>query len=651
MVLKDVSWSRRSGVGLALAVALGAGFGGGARAQSPASPSAKAESGRAQTMQEVAAEAFASHCAQCHALVGIEGWRRLTPGEFYRVLRRGQMQEPATGLDDGVLHALAQTYGNPTADRERPANGCATPCRAAEPARGLEGSWPGFSAEPTNTRLVPQPLGKADIQGARLKWSFAFPDTGFAHGADNPVAIANGRVYVGNLNHHLYALDARTGCAVWTFEADTGIRSGATVEAGTVVVGDMAGTVYGLDEATGALRWRRLADPQSFGRITGTPLASGGRVFVPVSYLQEILGVAADRSCCTANGTLVALDLPTGKPLWQTYMIDRPLEYQGRTAAGARRFGPSGAPIFAPPTLDAKRRLLYVSTGNQTTGPAVPEADAVVALDAGTGAKRWVRSLAPADAGGTDIYNFACEPWVDPSGAGCPPGNRGGSADHNDRDISAPTMLVRREDGRDVLIAGTKDGMLYALDPDADGKILWQLRLSKGGELGGIQYGMATDGRLVYAPTADIQVSANTGEGALHAVDLMTGRRVWRTALPGDVCRDKKDVFCVSGIVSPPVVAGEAVVVGGMDGVLRAYDRRTGEVFWSYDAYRDHAAANGRQGRGGGFGMGGVTIVGNMMVVASGVNSDVVGPTAASGVLLAFELGAELGAAPQNPRR
>ena len=598
-----------------------------------------------QTMQEIAAEAFASHCAQCHALVGMDGFRRLTPKEFYTVLRRGQMQEPATGLDDGELHALAQTYGNPMADRERPANGGAVPCNTPKPADGATPGWPAFSAEPTNTRFVQQPITKADIQGARLKWTFAFPSTGFAHGSDNPIAVANGRVFIGNPNHRMYALDAQSGCAVWTFEAETGIRSGATVDAGIVAFGDMRGNVYGVDEETGALRWRQLADPQSFGRITGTPLASGGRVFVPVSYLQEILGVAAQRSCCTANGSAVAFEAVTGKPVWQTYMIDRPLQYEGRTPAGARRFGPSGAVVFAPPTLDAKRQLLYVSTGNQTTGPAVPEADAVVALDAKTGAKRWVRNLAPEAAGGKDIYNFACEEWVDPSRANCP-SQDASPAGHGDRDISAPTMLVRRDDGKEVLIAGSKDGVLYALDPDADGKVLWKVRLGKGGELGGIEYGMATDGKLVYAPIADVEVAAATGDGALNAVDIMTGKRVWRTAIPNDACRNKKDIYCVSGIVSPPTIAGDAVIVGGMDGVLRAYDRRTGEVFWSYDAYREYAASNGLKGRGGGFGMGGVAIVGNMMYVASGISSESVGSSAASGVLLAFQLGSS----PQHAR-
>src|SRR5262249_9986727 len=144
-------------------------------APSPEVPAATNVPAPMPTMKEIAEEAFASHCAGCHGLVGTEGWQRLTPEEFYTVLRRGQMQEPATGLDDGVLHALPQAYGNPAAERDRPANGGAVACTSAKPDAGSGATWPGFSPDASNTRALRQPIGKAAIQGARLKWTFAFP--------------------------------------------------------------------------------------------------------------------------------------------------------------------------------------------------------------------------------------------------------------------------------------------------------------------------------------------------------------------------------------------------------------------------------------------------------------------------------------------
>lgn len=86
-----------------------------------------------------------------------------------------------------------------------------------------------------------------------------------------------------------------------------------------------------------------------------------------------------------------------------------------------------------------------------------------------TGAKRWVRSLAPAQMGGQDIYHPACEAWWDPERKNCSPENPSGQGD---RGIGAPPILTTRADSREIIIAGTKDGMLYALDPDAAGAVL-----------------------------------------------------------------------------------------------------------------------------------------------------------------------------------
>jgi polyvinyl alcohol dehydrogenase (cytochrome) len=48
-------------------------------------------------------------------------------------------------------------------------------------------------------------------------------------------------------------------------------------------------------------------------------------------------------------------------------------------------------------------------------------------------------------------------------------------------------------------LAGQKSGVVYALDPDRKGEILWQTRLGKGGINGGVQWGMASDGQKGYA--------------------------------------------------------------------------------------------------------------------------------------------------------
>jgi len=608
-----------------------------AQSADPASATQNTSAVTSNPMQDLAAKAFASHCIQCHSLFGTEGFSRLTPDEFYSVLRHGQMQEPATGLDDGTLHALAQTFGNPQAASQRPPNGGALLCKAHEPQDKTGGSWVGWDARSTNTRFVDRPFTKANLHGAHLKWAFVIPDKAaeFWVGAGNPLAVAHGRVYVANINRWMYALDAKTGCAYWTFRADAPIRAGVAVDSGIVAFGDVRGNVYGLDEDTGQLRWRHLTDQQSFARVTGTVTAEGGRVYVPVSNLQEVLTIHPDRSCCTSNGSALAYDIRSGEPLWRTQMIDQPLQYLGKAPGGVNRFGPSGVGIFTSPTIDLARNRVYVTTANQTTGPFVPESDAVIALDLATGAKRWVKTLAPKQYGGKDIYNAGCETWLDPTRQRCPPENPGPDG-HGDREFDAPAMLLREADGREVLIAGSKDGMVYALDPDSDGKLMWELRVGKGSDFGGIVYGMASDGKVIYAPVTDMDVGTQTSDGALNAVNLETGTRIWRTPVPRDGCKNKE--HCVNGLASPPVVIGDVVIDGSMDGVLRGYDKKTGQQVWTFDAVQDLVGVNGYTGKGGGFGMGGVAVVDDMMYISSGTGVYAVEGMKGN-VVLAFELG------------
>lgn len=609
-------------------------------ADTPSSPGTSKAGTDSTSLETIAQQAFANRCATCHALGTLmptpEQLKKLSPKEIYEALRHGVMQEYAVGFDDGTLHALAQYLGDPEAERKRPANGGAAFCRGAGPSSKTAAAWPGWSLDATNTRSLARTFSVADTQGLHLKWAFVFPDTQTWRGSANPLAVADGRVYVGSINKWVYALDGQTGCAYWAFEADGRVRSNTAVADGVVIFPDLLTNVYALDARTGKLLWRHRAETQASARITGSVTVHQGRVYVPVSTIQEALGVNSALSCCTSNGSVVAYDLKSGRRLWQTYMIEQPLRYLGKNAKGANRYGPSGVPIFVAPTIDAKRGLLYVGTGNQHTEPLVPESDAVVALDLASGAKRWVTTLAPEQFGGKDIYHIGCEEWANPKREGCSPENPKGQGD---RDFAAPVMLVKRTDGKDVLVAGSKDGMLYALDPDANGKVLWNLRVGKGGEAGGIEYGMATDGTLAYAPVVDWSVGVDA-DGALNAVDLMTGKLIWRTPTPKEGCTGKGE-HCANGLASPALVVGDLVFSGGLDGVLRAYDRREGTIVWSYDAAQSYKGVNGIEGNGGAFGMGGAVVAGNMLYVTSGWQ--VYNFTLPGNVLLAFELSKQNG--------
>ena len=65
-------------------------------------------------------------------------------------------------------------------------------------------------------------------------------------------------------------------------------------------------------------------------------------------------------------------------------------------------------------------------------------------------------------------------------------------------DFGSSPILVDLRGGRGALIAGQKSGIVYALDPDHQGKLLWQARVGMGGPTGGILWGSAVDGQNVY---------------------------------------------------------------------------------------------------------------------------------------------------------
>src|SRR4030095_10101252 len=158
----------------------------------------------------------------------------------------------------------------------------------------------------------------------------------------------------------------------------------------------------------------------------------------------------------------------------------------GKNAAGIDSIGPSGGAIWSAPTIDIKRNAIIAAVGNTYSGTTQPTTDAIVAFDLKTGKLLWSRQLHP-----DDVYG--CRNNEPNSGAIQGP----------DFDFGASAALARTSDGKDLLIAGQKSGIGYALDPDMEGKILWQYRAGRGSTLGGIEWGVAADSENAYFPVAD----------------------------------------------------------------------------------------------------------------------------------------------------
>ena len=580
---------------------------------------------------------YAEHCIECHGRAAfspaIDLLANLTAAEINKILWSGSMQMYADGIEDGHRWAIAKWIAglNPNKDtRGSGVSQCETtlPLKP-EPARdwAILGRDLGFTRHVADKGLTAE-----RVRGIRLKWAVAFPIVHAFNGAGNPVSVVGDRVFVGNFNQWVYSLDANSGCAYWTYRADFRIRSNVAVADGVAVFGDLMANVYALDAETGKLLWRAKADWTAGSRITGNLTAHRGRVYVPVSSIQEGLNLSTRFPCCTFRGSVVAYDLRSGAQVWKTMTIDDEPQYLGKTVNGHNRYGPSGVPVWSGISVDEKRGVLYVATGNQFTEPRVAESDAVMALDIVTGVKRWVRTLAPAQMGGQDIYHLGCETWVDEKRQTCSPENPKGQGD---RDFGAPAALVKRADGKEIVLAGSKDGMFYGLDPDDGGKVLWQIRVGRGGEGGGIEWGFSTDGKNAYVPVVDMNADF-LADGSLTAVDLQSGEAVWRIEDQTPACEGKPSPPCNNAYTAPTTIVGGFVFAGTTDGVLRVLDASNGEEIWTFDTVREYDAVNGRKGYGGSLGFGGDVVSGNRIYQMSGLATFNFGLP--GNVLLAFEI-------------
>jgi polyvinyl alcohol dehydrogenase (cytochrome) len=447
----------------------------------------------------------------------------------------------------------------------------------------------------------------------KVRWAFGFE--GEPNAAANPT-IAGDRVYVGSGSGRVYALGLRDGCVAWTFKADGGVRAAVVVgaikagEPPTAFVSDVRATVYALDARSGALKWTRRLESHPAARITGSPVLHEGRLFVPMSSVEEATGAQPTYECCRFRGSVIALDAASGGSVWQTYTIREQPTEQGKNARGVTMWGPSGAAIWSSPTIDPRTNSLYVATGDSYSLPAAPTSDAIVAMDLATGAIKWVNQVTAGDA-----FTMAC-----------------GTADRTncpekqgpDHDFGQSPMLLTLSGGRRVLVAGQKSGRVHGFDPDAQGRTLWTRAIGRGGELGGIEWGSATDGRFVYVPVSDLTFRQPTARGR-GGLDPATGGGLFALQ-PGDgsvawtartnACADKES--CSPALAAPAAAAPGVVFAGSLDGHLRAYAAGDGTVLWDFDTARDFPTVNGVAARGGSIDVGGPAIAAGVVVTTSG---------------------------------
>ncbi|MGV3590519.1 MAG: PQQ-binding-like beta-propeller repeat protein [Gammaproteobacteria bacterium] len=578
------------------------------------------------------AELYATRCAACHEAPPADAAHpppprselgTMTPNTIYNALTQGVMRMQATGLSNAHMQALAEFLSGKPLEQlthEMTSNLCENNPPMRDPALGPQ--WNGWGGDPLNARAaLDAGIDAANVSRLRLKWVFGLP------GEDQPraqPAVADGRLFVGSKAGALYSLDAKSGCTHWTYLPRNGIRSAISVGPMTLADGsagfavyfvDLRANVHAVNAQTGEELWVTRVEEHHGVCGTGSVTLHAGYLYVPAAgVVEETSSSGADYGCCTFRGSITKVDPNTGAVVWKTYMMDEP-QQRGVSTEGVPLYGPSGAGIWSAPTIDAQRGLLYTATGNAYGDPAPETSDAVLALNLDTGAIVWVNQITPGDAfiGGCDNNDSPnCPKELGP-----------------DFDFSASPILATTSEGRDLLVIPQKSGMAYALDPENDGKLVWEYRVNAGSRSGGF-WGMAVADGKAYVAAGGY---SDPQSGGIHALDLATGQRAWFTG--------PQDLLCQSGAgcratqsAAVTAIPG-AVFSGAADGGMRVYSAESGDVLWTFDSNPQFDTINGVPAAGGSFDGPGPVVVDGMVYFMSG-NCCIVGRP--GNALFAFEL-------------
>ncbi|HPD14543.1 MAG TPA: PQQ-binding-like beta-propeller repeat protein [Planctomycetota bacterium] len=368
------------------------------------------------------------------------------------------------------------------------------------------GSWPALGGDATHARVA---AGFEDVGG--LAWRFPLPhaaawsqspDTGES---PYPIAmpmIATVRGPRAFLADHdgVYALNLETGTPAWLFPdapehgpapiLDETLHAVACSDGRAFV--RMAQGLAAFDEATGRLLWRKMfaherrepapeekpaeeppqrgpeekdAPRKAKGRpgkslgakstlLLTPPVVAGARVYVGITHLGE-----------EARASLVALDAATGQELWRTFACSRSIP---------AFLGMGATP--APPAVSGGTVYYATNLG------------AVAAVDAATGALRWVHRY-----------------------ASFPTHLRRSVLERNERWTNIPPIVSTGM----VLLAPQDASSVLALDA-VSGSLAWSAPRQ------GARYLLGVDEAIAFAVGSHVA-----------ALDALTGRRLWEIELPG----------------------------------------------------------------------------------------------------------------------
>jgi polyvinyl alcohol dehydrogenase (cytochrome) len=573
----------------------------------------------AGTVQALSAEdhpgrkVYEQTCAACHDKPEATRSPALTTLQKMRVqqiayaINEGKMKTQAAGLSDDQKRELLEylTGAQPTSDAWIADMMCPTERRTVNTEAEPTVSTFGFNQN--NHRYLSSKeagLKKGDFKNLELAWAIAFP--GATTMRSQPAVVGSTLFLPVADAAKMFAINIDgEPCIQWVYQSDIPLRTSASfgeIEGGREVlaVGDMGANVHLLDAKTGENIWKTHVGFSELSLTTGTPVILKNKVIAPVSQFEIMVAAADEHVCCKSHGAVTALDAKTGEKIWTAHTMEdaKPIRDRGD---GQMIWGPSGAPIWNSPVVDEQRGLVFVGTGEATSEPAHKNTNSILAIGLNDGDIKWSFQATP-----DDIFISGC--GGDKRAKNCP---RPEDTVYRDVDFGASVILGKGKDGRDLLFAGQKSGELWALNPD-NGEVVWHQAFGEGSPLGGIHWGIAYDGKRVFAPInrpygfgapPEGKGPERTQKPGMHAVDASTGKVLWTFAAEPDCSGDRKERVrsCGSniGMSGAPTVIDGVVVEGSLDGFLRVLDVKNGKVLFKFDTAQSFQGINGVEGQGG----------------------------------------------------
>jgi outer membrane protein assembly factor BamB len=434
--------------------------------------------------------------------------------------------------------------------------------------------WPLANHDYSNTRATKDSkINSTNV--SQLKPSWSTPLSG-QQLSTTPIIMGN-NVYIEDRTYNTHAVDLQTGKVKWSTQYDNPEwqgPNGVTLAYGKLFTNKDLYTQAALDPATGAKLWTTKLSIFKWIYSNIQPIPYDNTLFTTVT------GHVAFPDSGSVNGVFYALDQQNGTIKWALSGVDSP-ETWGHPEINA------GGGAWMPPAIDTNTGITYWGTKNpgNGVGPNGPYSgtkefpngssrpgpnlytNCMISVDRTNGKILWYNSAFPHDLADHDFQN-------------------------------SPILAGANINGSqtDIVIGSGKGGIVIAYDRKT-GKELWRTPVGKHqnddlkklpdtgievfpGLLGGLETMCAYADGLVFAPYCDLGTLYSSmgemgmdpfqsGSGGLAAIDVNTGKIVWDNKLP-------------SLNFGSATVANDVVFTATYEGVIYAFEAKTGKQLWTY---------------------------------------------------------------------